>query len=44
MMVTDDGSVTDVREVQLEKASPPVVITDDGIVTDVREVQLRKAL
>jgi hypothetical protein len=39
MLVTDDGIVTDVREVQRMKALSTMVVTDDGIVTDVREVQ-----
>jgi hypothetical protein len=38
-VVTDDGIVIDVREVQAWKAWVPMLVTDDGIVTDVREVQ-----
>ena len=43
MVVTDDGIVTDAREVQPAKAPEPMVVTDDGIVTDVRELQPQKA-
>ena len=43
MEVTDDGIVTDVRELHPAKAALPMLVTDDGIVTDVREKQLKNA-
>ena len=45
MLVTDDGIVTDVREVQPWKTCKPRLVTDDGMakVNDVREVQPMKA-
>ena len=44
MVVTDDGIVTDVREVQLEKAWLPMVVTDDGMLIVLRAVHHKKAL
>jgi hypothetical protein len=43
MLVTDDGIVTDVREVQPLKARLPMLVTDDGMLTVLRAVQLSKA-
>jgi hypothetical protein len=43
MLVTDDGIVTDVREVHCEKAPLPIEVTDDRIVIDVRDLQPLKA-
>ena len=39
MVVTDDGIVTDVREVQLWKALSPMVVTEDGMLIVLRAVQ-----
>ena len=43
MLVTLSGMVTEVREVQPEKAEYPMLVTPFGMVTEVREVQFRKA-
>ena len=43
MLVTDDGIVNDVREVQIEKALLPMVVTDNGMLIVLRAVQLEKA-
>ena len=44
MEVTDEGIVTEARELQPEKAFNPMEVTDEGIVTEVRELHLSKAL
>ena len=43
MSVTDDGIVTEVRPVQPEKASVPMLVTEDGMVTEVRPEQKENA-
>ena len=42
ILVTELGSVIDVRLVQPEKAPPPILVTELGIVIDVRLVQPEK--
>ena len=44
MLVTDDGIVTDVREVQYWKAAKSMEVTDVGMLTVLRAVQPWKAL
>lgn len=39
MLVTELGIETDVRPLQLEKASDPMLVTELGIVTEVRLLQ-----
>ena len=43
MLVTLSGSVTLVRDSQLEKVQSPMLVTLSGIVTLVRDVQPKKA-
>ena len=43
MEVTDEGIVTEARELQPWKALPPMEVTDEGIVTEARELQPWKA-
>ena len=43
MLVTELGIVTDVKPMQLQKASSPMLVTELGIVTDVKPSQPRKA-
>ena len=42
MFVTLSGIVTLVRDVQLKKASPPMIVTLSGIVTLVKDVHESK--
>ena len=43
MEVTDEGIVTEARELQLWKACCPMEFTDEGIDTEARELQPKKA-
>ena len=38
MEVTEEGIVTEARELHPEKAYPPMELTDEGIVTETREL------
>ncbi len=38
MLVTEEGMVTEVREVHPENAYYPMLVTEEGMVTEVREV------
>jgi hypothetical protein len=39
ILVTEDGIVTEVMEVQPKNALSPILFTEDGMVTEVREEQ-----
>ena len=44
MDFTEEGIVTEAREVQPKNACPPMEVTEEGIVTEAREEQPAKAL
>ena len=43
MLFTESGIVTDVRPLQDQNASDPMLVTESGIVTDVRPLQPENA-
>ena len=43
MLATEEGIVTEVRELQYENAPSPMLVTEEGMVTEVRELQYENA-
>ena len=44
MLVTELGILMEVKELQREKADPPMLVTELGILIEVKELQLKYLL